>query len=424
MRRLPFALAFLATPLLLGSILLASTFQELLLRTPPPPLAAVPSASAALGPPNAPVALVWLPASGVQLTELALAWETLRGANRHRALTVGESLQVQRTSGSIGIVPHSNFAEAPRASLLILPSLLGITSATEREWLRRKAAEADVVVALGTSVGLFLDAGDGTGLAEAGTRITSHFLARRSLEPAFAEAAWEWDRSWIRHGKWVSGWGLMRTPSAVVAGMAASFAPPGAPREASAPQDPEAPSGGFTLREWGMLWLHGGFGWGRESVGVALEPGLSDTGLAAILDLWPRSLGIRAVSAAASRVPVEGRLGLRWVAAVTPSETPTLDRLLSPGAPSTLEAGGQKAEEWEPGSTPMRTALTELRAHRGTISHWVERVVLSPYTDLPLAEFPHRADLHYFLRVLGLGLLGIGVARLLRRKEWSKSKVP
>ncbi|HTL12212.1 MAG TPA: hypothetical protein VL588_06980 [Bdellovibrionota bacterium] len=436
MRRLPFALAFVVAPLLVGTVFMVSVFLELLVRNPPPPLdASAPRPTAVWAgsqDPAGPMAIVWIPASGAQLTELALAWQTVAATGRYRMMAVAESDGVQRTSSSVGLLAHTTLARAPHPSLLILPSHLGIITEVERNWIAQAAGQARTVLALGTAVGALLE----SGAPPKDLEITTHFLARRSVEPHYPGARWNWDHPWIRRGKWVTGWGLLRTPDATAAALAADLAPKGAavPDAEGPPAEGDPPARGFSLSEWASLWLNGGFGWGRENVGVVLQPGVSDVGVAALLDVWPRSMGIRVVTLSDKRYPVVGRTGLIWVPAIATAQSPGLDRLLVPGGASPLQAGGRRAEPWGPvdppstgpgpGAEAYRQALAELRVRRGSVSHWVEHVLLSPFLGLPETHFPNGAEWHFLLRALGVALLGMAYVRLLRRREWSKPRSP
>lgn len=120
---------------------------------------------------------------GVELMDFAGPTEVFIIADRGRAfrvVTVAESTLPLRTMGGITIVPDRSFEDAPKAEILVVPGGdFKAIGRVGRQWLKRAAAGAEIVMSV--CYGALL-------LAEAGLldniEATTHHLAIADLQRA------------------------------------------------------------------------------------------------------------------------------------------------------------------------------------------------------------------------------------------------
>ena len=111
-------------------------------------------------------------------TRLAPGLESRRSEETapFRVFTVAASADPVTATGGLRVVPHFDFASAPRADLLVIPGGFGtralLEDATTLEWIRRSAAAARHVTSVCTGSLLLARAG-----LLAGRRATTHWGA-------------------------------------------------------------------------------------------------------------------------------------------------------------------------------------------------------------------------------------------------------
>ncbi len=111
-----------------------------------------------------------------------------------RVLTVAATARPLRATGGLQVVPHASFATAPQVDVLLVPGGFGTRRLLDDEptldWIRRCAAEAELVTSVCTGSLLLARAG-----LLAGRRATTHHGALDLLEGTGVEV--------VRGVRWV-----------------------------------------------------------------------------------------------------------------------------------------------------------------------------------------------------------------------------
>jgi transcriptional regulator GlxA family with amidase domain len=111
-------------------------------------------------------------------TRLAAGTESRRSDETapFEVFTIAATKEVVRATGGLSVLPHHDFASAPRVDLLVIPGGFGtrplLEDAATLEWIRRTAAAARTVTSVCTGSLLLARAG-----LLAGRRATTHWAA-------------------------------------------------------------------------------------------------------------------------------------------------------------------------------------------------------------------------------------------------------
>jgi transcriptional regulator GlxA family with amidase domain len=113
--------------------------------------------------------------------------------------TVAARAEPVQTTGGLRVVPHFDFATAPRADVLVIPGGFGTRALLEDEptldWIRRRAAEAKQVTSVCTGALLLARAG-----LLSGRRATTHWGALDLLASLDPTVRVERDRRVVEDG--------------------------------------------------------------------------------------------------------------------------------------------------------------------------------------------------------------------------------
>lgn len=134
-------------------------------------------------PPEGPIPVAFLLSDGATMIDFAGPWEVFQDAlvpgrgdalGAFRLYTVAESDKPIRASGGMRIVPDYNLANAPSPKVVVVPAQSPPTEAV-REWLRRSATSADVVMSVCTGAFVLAE----TGLLDGHAATTHHGFYRQ-----------------------------------------------------------------------------------------------------------------------------------------------------------------------------------------------------------------------------------------------------
>ncbi|PYQ47364.1 MAG: AraC family transcriptional regulator [Acidobacteria bacterium] len=132
-----------------------------------------------------------------------------------QVFTVAAQTEPVRTTGGLRVLPHFDFAAAPRADILVVPGGFGTRALLEDQatldWIRRRAAEAQRVTSVCTGALLLARAG-----LLAGRRATTHWGALDLLARLDPTVDVERDRRVVEDG--------IVTSAGVAAGIDMAFA--------------------------------------------------------------------------------------------------------------------------------------------------------------------------------------------------------
>lgn len=160
-----------------------------------------------------PIPVAFLLDEGATMIDFAGPWEAFQDAVVSDAegftlYTVAPTRQSIRSSGGMEIVPRYALAQAPQPKVVVIPAQAGgrqpgSTTTKKVEWLRRVAANADIVMSVCT--GAFLLAR--TGLLD-GLNATTHHDYFDEFAEQFRNVRLLRGRRFVDNGKFVTAGGL------------------------------------------------------------------------------------------------------------------------------------------------------------------------------------------------------------------------
>lgn len=344
---------------------------------------------------------------GTGITNALIAADVLAGTSKFDVATLAPKKLAVPLTGGVGLWPHFEAEDLSKDALsqidlLVIPALLDTQNGLLQKLIRDASARAKVTLLLGEGV---------FAAAEAGVigprKVTGPRIGFAEARATFPQLTWIDPVPVVVDGNLVSSAGLLHSKAATLE--AAKILDPnvldGDGR--SSVKDSPLPSSigaGPSLGEYFRFFLRAGYDWSRTNIRVSLNPGLSDAGLAAILDTWPRLLSARTVTAAKTREPVTTRAGLWLLPTISLDQSPPMDKALDipGGAPiGTLYLRQLQAAQDIADARTLTSVSQILGADWGPTEFSGATASTSPWRLL--------------LRPILIGILGIFAARFLRR---------
>ncbi len=364
--------AFTLPALSLGLLLLMVTASDLMIRPIPAPLklapAPYPAASSSASGLTAKKAWIVAGNGGVQISELLIAYEILAESGVFHVDLIAPQRVLSPTTSDVSFMPTATWREKSDArevpDLLVIPSALDPGQSEVVTSLRALGTPSSrhpmpVIAVLSEGARLASEAG-----LMAGHKATSHFLALRDLKKSHPETHWLRDTRAVVDGRLVSSSSVSAAPVALLAALEIAATPMVAEKTArrlgylsARPlARPELFPEGTTPGEFVQLILHGGYDFYKRETAVWLAPGVHESGLAAALDVLPRTFGAHVYSVARARDWTLTRHGLPLIAGqgLLPEPSRPVETLLIPaGAPAgALETLEPLLAAWMKSYTP------------------------------------------------------------------------
>ena len=433
--KLPFyIIGGLFIPLLIGSLTALSRFSDLMIPQAPPALTF--DAFRELPPPSLnsslPTVHILISNQTTQLTDFLAPYEILKRSGRFNVYLVAPKKQLSGTTGSVGVIPHYSFKDAPPAEYLFIPAITDFNNPQITQWVKKQSEPGGVkqIISICEGIRVLLEAG----LVQQGP-ITSHFIAESDISSKNPNLDFKTDVRVLKNSD-----GIVRIFSAGITGSIdgtlAFLRETQGESLARQAQKKLALDDLFLnnpprilpeFLDYISLFVFAGFYWNPLSIGVHIKPDVSEIGLAAVLDSLPRAMVINMVSFGEKRAPILTQNGVTLVPTLGRADLPKLDTVfVPPGSPKSktnppVENG--YIEDWShlfPGETFAKAyQFLSDRVHPQMSK--MSRIMM---------EYPHSSDDRFqtdpapsfpwslLLRPLLLGLLGIGLAYwLLNRKR-------
>lgn len=161
----------------------------------------------AITPPAGAIPVAFLLSEGATMIDFTGPWEVFQdadppGREGFVLYTVAESEKPIRATGGMKIVPDYTITNAPGPKVIVIPAQ-SAPSAAVREWLRRSAESADVVMSVCT--GAFVLAS--TGLLD-GQAATTHHDFYRALERQYPKVSVQRGKRFVEGSKLATAGGL------------------------------------------------------------------------------------------------------------------------------------------------------------------------------------------------------------------------
>lgn len=372
---------------------------------------------------------------GTQITDLFGPAEILHESGAFQIITTAEKRVLSPTTGGIDFLPDVTLEQAPQPDVIFLPAIMDPHNPKLREWIKKQAPHAQLIVAVCEGVRLLAS----TGLLD-GKKATSHFLALDDLSKKHPQTQWERNRRFIRDGKIMTSEGVTASLDAafevirVLKGNALAQSLAEKMNYLTNSSTEPSPLSAPTSGEWLQLFIRSAFQWSFNDVGLLLYPGMSLTSAAAYADLFPRSLNTRVVSFsdAPQRELIPTASGIHVIPKIVGKNLPHLQFIT---IPSTFRPSQTKNPSLEPSFQELlKNSMPRLENHFDlpvgksyaralefvseqdgpTLASYTAKMV--QYSNrIPPSQrdspFPWAA----LLRPILIGLLGMGLVRFIEK---------
>jgi transcriptional regulator GlxA family with amidase domain len=159
-------------------------------------------------PANGAVAVGFAIGAHVNVIDVAGPWEVFQdvgaetgGRSPFELFTVAESTEALTATGGLQLVPHHSYDDAPQPSVVVVPAHHA-TDAT-RAWLKRAAADADLVMSVCTGAFILAESGLLDGLTA-----TTHHGFHASFASEHSKVKLVRDKRYVEHDRIATAAGL------------------------------------------------------------------------------------------------------------------------------------------------------------------------------------------------------------------------
>jgi putative intracellular protease/amidase len=445
LRGLTYALAIVLVPLLAGvtGVAIRIGRGQAVNQNPPAFSGALPT----LPPhdPNKPTAVVIAANSGTEGSDFLAPYAVLGTSRAFNLYAVAPEQQIthlfpgRQALRGVDVVPHYSFdgydaAIGGAPDLIVIPFLPNDQAPEYQEilqWVRAHAGPDTILLSICAGAMTLAE----TGLLD-GRTATTHHLTFEPLAQKHPSV------KLVRGVRYVED-GNVVTSAGITAGVDASLfvlkrllgrdAALGVAQELGYPHTQFLDDPAYDLPVAGTpSALLSGYQLGDTQLGVGLYPGISEIALASVVDTYPHQGTVTVQTVAPERTVVLSRHGLALVPRWGFADAPELDRLILPGTPTDIDAAqfegwaaerdGMDAEQvHQAGGYPYDVTLQDM-ARRAGSDIADETVYLLEY---PIGQVPGEAPryvLSQLLPILGLALLGLGLASLIDRRRTTRKR--
>ena len=435
-----YLLAFVAPPVLVGAAGMSATVSGAYQPAATSAVSLAAPLPVAVHDPSKPTAVVVLSNAGSQVTDVLAPYEVLAAAKAFNVYAAAPVKQAVPLGGELDLMPQVSFAELDQRlngrspEVIVVPAMPGARRegtaghAAVAEWLRSHVEAADTVLSVCNGAEVLGEAG----LLE-GRRVTANWAGIDRFSKRYPNAEWLRGLRYVEDGNLISTAGITSGVNGTLRVVSKHLGDDAAADLARTIGYPDQRLGGsptiaaqrITIRDGALLTLMMGFGWGKESVNVALTDGVGEIELASIVDVYPGQAStakVTTLSATGPKETVTSRHGLTFLPRYGLDDAPAADRVIVPGlhaasAASSPLSGWARARGIEPqyihanteGQFPFDATLSDLASEESTaVAMFDAKALEYPTAHLNLSGpgWP----LLLPLQPLGLGFMGLILA--------------
>ena len=340
LRTIKYAVAFLSIPILVGAAGMDGMTKRLHSHAAPFSADLTPPAHD----PEKPTAVVLLSNVWTEATDFLGPYEVLSASDAYNVYAVAPERVLTPLNGAVDVIPHYSMAEFGAAGLqadvMVVPYISEIHGEANRpllEWIAAHGEDGGTILSICAGAEVVAASG-----ALEGHRATTIWSMVDALERQYPETEWVRDVRYVDDGSIISSAGVTSGIDATFyllkreVGEAEAFA---VAKALNYPHtrfmnDPAQPVE-HGLWDIAAMGLHAAYQWDRPTLGVAVQPGVTELELASIADTYTPAVA-RIATVAEERRPVETAHGLHVVPRHDVRSAPKLDRLIVPGTEGTL----------------------------------------------------------------------------------------
>ena len=335
LRVLKYAAAFLGLPILVGAGGVTDVISRLHSEAPPHEVDHAPPPHD----PAKPTAVVLLSNVWTEATDFLGPYEVLSASDAYNVYAVAPERILAPLNGSVDVMPHYSIEEfeaaGHRADVMVVPYISEIHGEANRpllEWIAAHGEDGGTILSICAGAEVVAASG-----ALEGRRATSIWSMIDALERQYPGAEWVRGVRYVDDGSIISSAGVTSGIDASFyllkreVGGAEAFAVANAVNypHTQFMNDPAQPVE-HGLWDLAPMGLHAAYQWDRPTLGVAVQPGVTELELASIVDTYTPAVA-RIVTIAEERRPIETAHGLHVVPRHDLRSAPQLDRLMIPG---------------------------------------------------------------------------------------------
>jgi transcriptional regulator GlxA family with amidase domain len=393
------------------------------------------------------IAVVVASYSGAEITDALPTFEILARSRAFNVYIVAPERKVLPFAPSVGaetgldFVPHFSFADYARAigkkpDLIAIPYLPGYTPTRDAavvNWIRANTGTQTIIDGICIGTATLAD----TGLLN-GHKATTNTNVFKSLQTRFPKVRWVRNVRYVDDGNIITSTNLASGIDAtlhVVSRLVGRSVAEDVARQIGYTHTSylDNPRFQYPALPIGPVLENAAFSWHQEQLGVLLYDGVSEMGLAGLLDPYTSSLVAKASVFATKPGPITSRDGLILLPRYDLQTVPALDRVVIPGGEmnssqhQALAAWNslhpdRQAEAIERnvghGETAYEATIQDLaRRYNGMVAAAMAAILFVPDATLPPdANLP----IEPLAMPLLLGLLGVGLVFALSRLRFRR----
>jgi len=433
-----YVLVFFSVPTIVGLVPAYRAVSGFLsVKNPDPITSTLPQFKPPINPKN-PYVAVLVSNQGTEVTDLLTSYAILSASRAFNVFTVAPEKVVSPVTGGLEILPHYSFGELEGkfrkgVELIVVPAILDHENPTLVEWLNENGEPPTNVLSICEGARTVAAAG-----LLKGKKATSHFFALDGLEKDYPETEWQKNVRFVRDGNILSSAGVTAAMDAtfqIVKDLAGERVAEETANKlgffvgSSSAQSP-------TMGVWdvSLLFFNAGYKWNPSDIGVVLFPGVEEIHLAAMLDIYPRTLAAKTITVSSNRttIPSKYRLNLDPQTALKTMDRP--DRVLVPNGKMEKIRNDSDLQNWAkeqnleieafqpvpPSESYVQIFLDLAIKQNLSVSRVVSKMIEFPLNKLQMENQPgvNRWPFWLLLRPVLLGLVAVFLVRwLIYRKK-------
>ncbi|NIT13169.1 MAG: hypothetical protein GTN99_02675, partial [Candidatus Dadabacteria bacterium] len=337
LRAFYYFLAFIVPPLTFGAVVIYKSISDISFTDPEP------IDISSVQPPTLDkgklTALIVVGNKGTEITDFLAPYELLSETGVFNVFTVAPKRTISPLNGGIDFIPHFSLEQIDELldgfpDLIVVPNIPNIQSPEDKvllEWLKQKDD--------GSTVYLSICEGART-LAAAnllsGRKATTHWSAIGHLEGQYPDTQWVRGARYVEDGNFITSPGVVTgsvdgTLYAIekLVGRQKAFS---ASKKMGYDQYGKGGLSNVNINIADSVWLLTAlYPWVKDEIGVYMKEGLSETELASILDVYPRSFSAVTYTFSNKREIITSENGLHFVPKFDFKTIGYLDRLIALG---------------------------------------------------------------------------------------------
>jgi len=329
-------------PILLGTTIgVSSLYQLMVIRPPVAPETLPPKSVQDRGvlAPTKKQAVIIASNSGTQLSELLGPLEVLSKLKEFEVTVAAPKVELSSSTAGLQFYPMVSLEKAPKADLLIIPSVLDPENPSIQKYIKENFETAKAILTLSEGIRVL-----GSASLIGNKQVTTHSFSINASIEQFPGAHFQKNKRFVIDGKLASAAGVYSSAWSTIKTVLAfrqhwpsiTWETTDRLREKlgvkELKDDRMVASNQLSISEYFLILLESGFNWSKKNVGVILSNGVSEISLASALEIYPRSFAARVVTFANQRMPIQTESGLWVVPNISTTDLPSLDVIVMPKA--------------------------------------------------------------------------------------------